>query len=47
VPLRHRETVRGLAREIDTAMAGFLRDIDWPIDHSAKRRVIIKRVASR
>jgi predicted PurR-regulated permease PerM len=25
VPLRHRETVRGLAREIDTAMAGFLR----------------------
>jgi predicted PurR-regulated permease PerM len=25
VPLRHRETVRALAREIDTAMAGFLR----------------------
>ncbi len=25
VPLRHRETVRTLAREIDTAMAGFLR----------------------
>jgi predicted PurR-regulated permease PerM len=25
VPLRHRETVRRLAREIDTAMAGFLR----------------------
>jgi predicted PurR-regulated permease PerM len=25
VPLRHRETVRGLAREIDAAMAGFLR----------------------
>jgi predicted PurR-regulated permease PerM len=25
VPVRHRETVRGLAREIDTAMAGFLR----------------------
>ncbi|MGH6795263.1 MAG: AI-2E family transporter, partial [Methylocella sp.] len=25
VPLRHRETVRGLAREIDTALAGFLR----------------------
>ncbi len=24
-PLRHRETVRALAREIDTAMAGFLR----------------------
>jgi predicted PurR-regulated permease PerM len=25
IPLRHRETVRGLAREIDIAMAGFLR----------------------
>jgi predicted PurR-regulated permease PerM len=25
VPLRHRETVRGLAREIDRALAGFLR----------------------
>ncbi len=25
VPLRHRETVRALAREIDTALAGFLR----------------------
>ncbi|HEX3494299.1 MAG TPA: AI-2E family transporter [Methylocella sp.] len=25
VPLRHRETVRELAREVDTAMAGFLR----------------------
>ena len=25
VPLRHQETVRALAREIDTAMAGFLR----------------------
>src|ERR1700730_3014861 len=25
VPLRHRETVRELAREIDTAMAGFMR----------------------
>ena len=25
VPLRHREVVRGLAREIDAAMAGFLR----------------------
>ena len=25
VPLRHRETVRALAREIDTAIAGFLR----------------------
>jgi predicted PurR-regulated permease PerM len=25
VPLRHRETVRALAREIDTAMVGFLR----------------------
>ena len=25
VPLRHRETARALAREIDTALAGFLR----------------------